>query len=60
MSKKEPNAPKTKTFGGKRYSRWMYSNTKRRANKIAKDNRKAGTPARITKIGDKYVVYLKK
>ena len=61
MAKKgEPKAPKTKKFGGKTYERWMHSKTKKRANKIAKDNREAGTPARVTKIDGKYVVYLKK
>ena len=58
--KSQPKAPKTKRFGGKTYERWMYSKTKRRADKIAKDNREAGTPARVTKIEGKYVVYLRK
>lgn len=57
--KKEAKIPKTKKFGGKIYSAWMKEKSKREADKIAKQNRVSGTPARVVKIGNQYVVYTK-
>jgi len=56
---KKPKIPRTKKFGGKLYSAWWKETSKTEAKKVANQNRKSGTPARVVKVGKYHVVYTK-